>query len=439
VLSLSKKGKAMNHRLRKYRMLARRKTRRLDKYFHKHPLRMFASVIFAVFALSGILFLTLSGQTVGAPDSHIVILYADRKTKTLPTREETVGEFLGKAEVTLHEGDVVEPALDSKIEEDNFHINVYRASPVVVYDGDKVMHGLSAALTPRSIAEQAGAQLYPEDGVLAEPSDDFLKDGSIGTRVTITRAVPATLNLYGSQLNVRTHAKTVGDLLKEKKVKLASNDTVTPAVTTILSSDTQVFVTRFGTQVVTTQEEIPAPTETVQDNTLSFGTTVIRQVGAAGKKSVTYQIELKNGIEVSRQLIQEVIVQAPVKQIVARGQAVQIPSDKESIMRAAGIADSDFPYVYFIINHENGLWCPTRYQGTSGCPAYYVEKYPGAETNTSTGYGLCQATPGAKMASAGDDWRTNAVTQLRWCSGYANARYGSWGAAYEHWLSHNNW
>jgi len=108
-------------------------------------------------------------------------------------------------------------------------------------------------------------------------------------------------------------------------------------------------------------------------------------------------------------------------------------------MRAAGIADSDFPYVYFIINHENALWCPTRYQGTSGCPAYYVEKFPGAETSTSTGYGLCQATPGSKMASAGDDWRTNPVTQLRWCSGYAQSRYGGWEAAYEHWLSHNNW
>ncbi len=420
-------------------MQFRRKARMLDTYFHQHPLRMFAVIILSVFSLSAALFLSLSGQTVGAPDSHIVILYADRKTKTLPSRELTVGEFLEKAEVKIRYGDVVEPALDSKIEEDNFHINVYRAAPVVVYDGSQKMYGLSAALTPRSIAEQAGAQLYPEDGVTAEPSEDFLEDGSIGTKVVINRAVPATLNLYGLALSLRTHAKTVGELLKEKNVKLASSDIVTPVAATALMSDTLVFVTRFGTQVVTTQEDIPAPSQVVQDNSLSFGTTVVRQAGAVGKKSVTYQVELKNGVEVSRKLIQEVIVQAPVAQITARGQAVQIPSDKESIMRAAGIADSDFPYVYFIINHENGLWCPTRYQGTSGCPAYYVEKFPGAETNNTTGYGLCQSTPGIKMASAGDDWRTNAVTQLRWCSGYAANRYGSWSAAYEHWLSHNNW
>ncbi len=429
----------MNNRVRHHRMKLRRKARKIDGYFHTHPMRMFAALIVVVVSITAALFFSLSGNTVGTPDSHIVILYADRKTKTLPTREETVGEFLDKAEVIVHDGDVVEPALTSTIEEDNFHINVYRAAPVIVYDGSQKMYGLSAALTPRSIAEQAGAQLYPEDEVTAGPSEDFLKDGSIGTRVVITRATPATLNLYGSALNVRTHAKTVGDLLKEKNVILASGDTVVPSLTTVLNSDTLVFVTRFGTQVVTTQEDIPAQTQTVQDNSLSFGSTVVRQAGAAGKKSVTYQIELKNGVEVSRKIIQEAIVQAPVPHIIARGQAVQIPSDKESLMRAAGIADSDFPYVYFIINHENGLWCPTRYQGTQGCPPYYVEKFPGAETDTNTGYGLCQSTPGIKMATAGEDWRTNAVTQLKWCASYAQRRHGGWAGAYAYWISHNNW
>ena len=400
---------------------------------------MLGVVFFAICTLSAILYFSLSGRTVGASDAKIVILYADRKTSTLPTREETVGTFLEKSQIIINDGDVVEPSLDTKIQEDNFHVNVYRAAPVVVYDGDSRMFGLSAALTPRSMAEQTGAKLYAEDKVVTEPSDDFLRDGSIGNKVVIERATPANLNLYGTMLTVRTHAKTVGELLDEKKVVLASDDTVTPALGTVLSPDTQVFVTRSGKQVIMTEETIAAPTETVQDSSLSFGTTAVRQAGTPGKKSVTYEIELKNGVEVSRKLIQEVIVQAPVAQVVARGQAVQIPTDKEALMRAAGIAESDFPYVYYIINHENASWCPTRYQGTNGCPAYYVEKYPGAESNTSTGYGLCQSTPGNKMASAGEDWRTNAVTQLKWCASYAQRRHGGWLGAYNYWVSHSNW
>jgi resuscitation-promoting factor RpfB len=430
----------MIHKFKRYRLLAHRRAIKFEKQVHHHPYVLFLLIASFVTVFSVVLFYMLSSHTVqGSSDAKIVILYADHKTETLPTRELTVGEFLNKAGLSIHDGDVVEPSLITKIQEDNFRINVYRASPVVVIDGTQSVYGFSAALTPRSLAEQTGAKLYPEDIVYSEPSDDFLKERSIGNKVIIDRATPASLNLYGSSLAVRTHAKTVGNLLIEKKVVLAKDDTVLPGIDTLLTTSTQVFVTRKGTQVVTSTEEIPAPSQTVEDNSLSFGTTAIRQAGSPGKKSVTYQIQLVNGVEVSRTLIQTATVQEPVPQVIARGQAVQIPSDKEGLMRSAGIADSDFPYVYYIINHENASWCPTRYQGTTGCPAYYVEKFPGAETDTNTGYGLCQSTPGIKMATAGEDWRTNAVTQLRWCASYAQRRHGGWYGAYNYWISHNNW
>jgi len=47
-------------------------------------------------------------------------------------------------------------------------------------------------------------------------------------------------------------------------------------------------------------------------------------------------------------------------------------------------------------------------------------------TNRSSGaYGIPQALPGSKMASAGSDWRTNPATQITWAVGYMNDRYGS--------------
>ncbi|WSK20672.1 transglycosylase SLT domain-containing protein [Streptomyces sp. NBC_01298] len=46
--------------------------------------------------------------------------------------------------------------------------------------------------------------------------------------------------------------------------------------------------------------------------------------------------------------------------------------------------------------------------------------------NASSGaYGLVQALPGSKMASAGADWRTNPATQIEWGLNYMNKRYGS--------------
>ncbi len=47
-------------------------------------------------------------------------------------------------------------------------------------------------------------------------------------------------------------------------------------------------------------------------------------------------------------------------------------------------------------------------------------------TNTASGaYGIPQALPGDKMASAGADWQTNPATQIKWGLGYISQIYGT--------------
>lgn len=88
----------------------------------------------------------------------------------------------------------------------------------------------------------------------------------------------------------------------------------------------------------------------------------------------------------------------------------------------------------YIYNKESRN-CPTRWQGEHGdCPAYH-----GTPDDPNVGYGLCQATPGWKMASAGEDWATSYETQDRWCTEYANNRYGGWQGAYEEWIRKKWW
>jgi len=89
-------------------------------------------------------------------------------------------------------------------------------------------------------------------------------------------------------------------------------------------------------------------------------------------------------------------------------------------MAAAGISPSDYSYVEFIISHESGF-------------------NPLAVNKSSGATGLCQALPAHKMQSAGSDYMTNPVTQLRWCDGYAKSRYGSWGKAHAFWLANRWW
>lgn len=57
---------------------------------------------------------------------------------------------------------------------------------------------------------------------------------------------------------------------------------------------------------------------------------------------------------------------------------------------------------------------------------------PAAANPYSGAYGIPQALPGSKMASAGADWETNPATQIRWGLEYIKATYGSPCAAWSH-------
>jgi hypothetical protein len=52
--------------------------------------------------------------------------------------------------------------------------------------------------------------------------------------------------------------------------------------------------------------------------------------------------------------------------------------------------------------------------------------------NASGAYGIPQALPGDKMASAGADWQTDPTTQIRWGLGYIKSIYGTPCGAWAH-------
>ncbi|MGV8847074.1 aggregation-promoting factor C-terminal-like domain-containing protein [Tessaracoccus sp.] len=63
---------------------------------------------------------------------------------------------------------------------------------------------------------------------------------------------------------------------------------------------------------------------------------------------------------------------------------------------------------------------------------------PLADNPESDAYGIPQSLPGAKMASAGPDWRTNPSTQITWGLGYIKTVYGNPCRAWAH-SEQTNW
>ena len=58
-----------------------------------------------------------------------------------------------------------------------------------------------------------------------------------------------------------------------------------------------------------------------------------------------------------------------------------------------------------------------------------------AENSSSGAYGIPQSLPASKMATVGDDYRTNPVTQIRWGLQYIKSSYGTPCGAWEAWQS----
>jgi hypothetical protein len=89
------------------------------------------------------------------------------------------------------------------------------------------------------------------------------------------------------------------------------------------------------------------------------------------------------------------------------------PSGNIKTYAAGLVGASQFGCLDSLFNRESG-WNPSAANPSSGA------------------YGIPQALPGSKMASAGSDWRTNPYTQVRWGVSYIKSRYGTPCSAWAH-------
>ena len=331
---------------------------------------------------------------------YVVIISHDHIEQTVPSREPTVGTLLRKLNITLGQGDVVEPGLAAHINQDKFRINIYRAVPVQIVDGANKTFTFSAATTPRAIAAQAGVSLYPEDLLITSPTDNFIsQQAAIGETVNIKRSVPIGLILYGTPTVTRSHSDTVGQMLAEKHIILRNGDTVDPAPSTPITPNQQIFILHKGTKIATSTQPIPAPVQTIDDPTLTVGTSAVRQQGAAGVLLITYQVDEKTGVQTPLQSVQ---LQPPVTEIIARGTAPVPASSNLSTWLAklrgcesgGNYADNTGNGYYGAYQFSLGTWQRLGLGGLPSSAPPAVQDQAIVENTNRSGGGLASQNPG---------------------------------------------
>ena len=245
----------------------------------------------------------------------LVTIYDRGAEKTIVTKARTIREALKLAKFSIDERqDVVEPSLDSEMVAEKYNINIFRARPITIVDGNKRLKITTAEQTPALIAKIAGIEVFEEDKTTLSNSDNMAVDGA-NMVMKIDRASMVNFVLYGKESVIRTHAKTVGELLKEKNINPKKDDTLSVDRSAKIIPGMKIELWRNGKQTITTEEDVKFEVEKVQDANRDSGYREVKQVGENGKKNVTYEIEMKNGVEVSRKEIASVVTKEPKKQI----------------------------------------------------------------------------------------------------------------------------
>ena len=135
-----------------------------------------------------------------------------------------------------------------------------------------------------------------------------------------------------------------------------------------------------------------------------------RQAAAAAAAAARQQAAEQHASQPEQPQPQSQPSQAAPAPVVPAGSAQQIAL---GMLGSYGWSSSQFSCLVSLWNLESG-WNVTASNPSSGA------------------FGIPQALPGSKMASAGPDWQTDAATQIRWGLGYIQSTYGSPCGAWAH-------
>lgn len=355
-----------------------------------------------------------------SPSDRMVTIYDQGQEQTIVTKARTVRDALKQADIAIQPSDVTEPGLNTAFVAKSYQINVYRARPVIVVDGQKRAKVFTAEQSPRQIVAATGGTLYDEDVTATGRVENVLEGEGAGLQLVIDRATPFTFMLYGKKIDARTQATTIKEMLAEKNVKLGPKDGISSALTTGIVAGMTVEVWRDGVQTLTLEEDVAMPIRQVKDADKLLGYKQVQTPGKVGKKQVTYEVNLQNGKEVSRKEIQVVVTLQPVEQVEVIGAKLPTPINPteaqalgHQMMLSFGFGEDQWPCLYNLWMKESG------WRVNAGNP-------------TSGAYGIPQSLPASKMATYGDDYLTNASVQITWGLNYIKNRYqtpcGAWSA-----------
>ena len=367
------------------------------------------------------------GDTIVVRTSKAYTVTVDGEPRTLWTTAASADSILADAAPL---GTTVTLAADRSASRDELTPLVSRARNVIVNaDGTTREVAVRPGQDARGILEAAGVSVHALDRVTVE------NDATGELAITVSRVTRGqateTVDIPFSETTTTSSDMFVGE---SQVTTTGVNGVTTWTVWQEKDGDqvlTSVPITEHSTsQPVTqvrsegTKEATPTalvaagidPKATLEEKTESDGTTSVRYRAKLGSISTKEEIaeitgEAKNADQATAAAAAAAAAEAGAVPTTYSGEDPR--SLAKPLVAAQGWSDSEYQCLVLLWNRES-QWNPY------------------AENSSSGAYGIPQALPGSKMASAGADWRTNPITQINWGIGYIKGRYDTPCSAWAH-------
>ncbi|HEV7193392.1 MAG TPA: ubiquitin-like domain-containing protein [Jatrophihabitantaceae bacterium] len=356
-----------------------------------------------------------------------VDLRVDGQATHVHTTAARVGDVLAGAGYRVGAHDIVAPSLDAA---------VHDGSSIVLERG-RLLHldvnGVHRDIwtTAPTVAQALTDLGYSTADFTTVSRSQRLPLGATDLSLRTPRFV--TVVHDGITVQVTTTDGTVAQLLADLNIAVNSSDTVSVPVGSTLAAGQRIVVGRVAHTTITASKVLPFATKKTVESSISSGQTKVVTPGKDGLAQVTYAVVTVDGKVVGKTPIKTVVVRAPTPQVLGVGSAntptaspaaISVtPGSAQAIARdlaaQRGWGDSEFSCLVTLWDHESG-WRVNA-------------------ANPSGAYGIPQALPGSKMASAGPDWQTNATTQITWGLDYIQSRYSTPCSAWSSWQANGGW
>ncbi|MCT4619477.1 MAG: G5 domain-containing protein [Marinisporobacter sp.] len=215
---------------------------------------------------------------------------------------------------------------------------------VIIKDGEKEIK-VEGILFHVNDAIEKGKIVLNEHDQLSKPSDSKVKNGMM---IAIKRAYSANIQVDGKLEGIMTANEKVKDILDEYNISVGEKDIVVPALDQKVSKYETIKVIRVEEKVVTEKEIIPYQSIIKYNDTVEDGKTKIIQDGKNGKREAKYKMVYEDGAEVSKELLEENILEQAEDAIVEKGTAMYVATArgklrvKKTIKMTATAYDATF-------------------------------------------------------------------------------------------------